>query len=62
VQEQASKPADQGYVAPAVDPDRGKVASTSDMAHELSRGLPAHRAKRDLHAAFEYFASQPYVN
>jgi len=61
VKEQASKLADQGYVALAVDLYRGKVAANSDMAHELSRGLPEDRAKRDLHAAFEYLGAQPNV-
>ena len=61
VKEQASKFADQGYVALAVDLYRGKVATTPDMAHELMRGLPEDRAKRDLHAAFEFLLSQPNV-
>lgn len=61
VHEQASKLADQGYVALAIDLYRGKVATTPDVAHELMRGLPEDRAKRDLHAAFEYLASQPDV-
>ena len=61
VKEQASKLAEEGYVALAVDLYRGKVATTPDMAHELSRGLPQDRAKRDLHAAFEFLASQPNV-
>src|ERR1700682_6167969 len=61
VKEQASKLADQGYVALAVDLYRGKIASTPDMAHELMRGVPEDRAKRDLHAAFEFLASQPNV-
>jgi carboxymethylenebutenolidase len=61
VKEQASKFADQGYVALAVDLYRGKVADTPDMAHELMRGLPEDRAKRDLHAAFEFLQSQPNV-
>jgi len=61
VKEQASKFADEGYVALAVDLYRGKVADTSDMAHELSRGLPEDRAKRDLQAAFDYLAAQPNV-
>jgi carboxymethylenebutenolidase len=61
VKEQASKFADQGYVALAVDLYRGKVADTSDMAHELMRGVPEDRAKRDLRAAFDYLASQPNV-
>ncbi len=61
VKEQASKLADQGYVALAVDLYRGKVAATPEMAHELSRGVPEDRAKRDLHAAFEFLAAQPNV-
>src|SRR5579864_566768 len=61
VKEQASKFADQGYVALAVDLYRGKVATTPDMAHELMRGVPEDRAKRDLHAAFEFLQSQPNV-
>src|SRR6266568_1532928 len=37
VKEQASKLADQGYVALALDLYRGKVATTREEAHELSR-------------------------
>src|SRR5205085_5929093 len=59
VKEQASKFADQGYVALAVDLYRGKVATTPEEAHELMRGVPEDRAKRDLHAAFAFVASQP---
>ena len=61
VKEQASKLADQGYEALAIDLYRGKVATTPDMAHEFMRGVPEDRAKRDLHAAFEFLASQPNV-
>lgn len=61
VKEQASKFADQGYVALAVDLYRGKVATTPEMAHEIMRGVPEDRAKRDLRAAFDYLASQPNV-
>ncbi len=61
VKEQASKLADQGYVALAVDLYRGKVATTPDEAHEIMRGVPEDRAKRDLHAAFEVLQSQPDV-
>jgi carboxymethylenebutenolidase len=61
VKEQASKLADQGYEALAIDLYRGKVATTPDMAHELMRGVPDDRAKRDLHAAFEFLKSQPNV-
>jgi carboxymethylenebutenolidase len=61
VKEQASKLADQGYVALAVDLYRGKVATTPDEAHQIMRGVPEDRAKRDLHAAFEFLASQSNV-
>ncbi len=61
VKEQASKLSDQGYVALAVDLYRGKIATTPDMGHELMQGLPEDRAKRDLHAAFEFLAAQPNV-
>src|SRR5207247_10932460 len=54
VKEQASKLADQGYVALAIDLYRGKVATTPDEAHEIMRGVPEDRAKRALHAAFEF--------
>jgi carboxymethylenebutenolidase len=61
VKGQASKLSDQGYVALAIDLYRGKVAATSDEAHEISRGVPEDRARRDLKAAFDYLASQPNV-
>jgi len=61
VKEQATKFADEGYVALAIDLYRGKVATTPDEAHEIMRGVPEDRAKRDLHAAFEYLASQSTV-
>ena len=61
VKEQGSKLADQGYVALGFDLYRGKVATTSEMAHELARGLPEDRVKRDLHGAFEFLRSQPNV-
>jgi carboxymethylenebutenolidase len=61
VKEQASKLADQGYVALAVDLYRGKVATTPDEAHQIMRGVPEDRAQRDLRAAFEFLASQPNV-
>jgi carboxymethylenebutenolidase len=61
VKDQASRLADQGYVALAIDLYRGKVATTPEEAHEIMRGVPEDRAKRDLHAAFEYLASQPDV-
>ncbi len=61
VKGQASKLADQGYVALAIDLYRGKVATTPDEAHQIMRGVPEDRAKRDLHAAFEFLGSQADV-
>src|SRR5436309_12975132 len=61
VKEQASKLADQGYVALAVDLYRRKVAKTPDEAHEIMRGVPQDRADRDLDAAFHYLQSQSNV-
>jgi carboxymethylenebutenolidase len=61
VKDEASKLADQGYVTLAIDLYRGKVATTPDMAHEIMRGVPEDRAKRDLHAAVEFLKSQPIV-
>ena len=62
VKEQASKLADQGYVALAVDLYRGKVATTPDEAHEIMRGVPSDRANRDLLAASSFLRSQKNVN
>ena len=61
VNEQASRLSDQGYVTLAIDLYRGRVATTPDMAHELMRGVPEDRARRDLHAAFEFLSVQPNV-
>jgi len=61
VKEQASKLADQGYVTLAVDLYRGKVADNPDTAHQLMRGVPEDRSKRDLAAAFDYLKSQKDV-
>ena len=61
VKEQASKLADQGYVALAVDLYRGKVADNADLAHELMRGVPEDRATRDLKAAYDFLSAQPDV-
>lgn len=61
VKEQASKLADQGYAALAIDLYRGKVATTPDLAHELMRGVPDDRAARDLHEAVEFLKSQAEV-
>ncbi len=61
VKEQASKLADQGYVTLAVDLYRGRIATTPEEAHEIMRGVPEDRAKRDLAAAFSYLASMSDV-
>ena len=61
VKEQASKLADQGYEALAIDLYRGKVADNPDTAHQLMRGVPEDRAARDLHAAVEFLKSQPNI-
>src|SRR5436305_5751959 len=61
VKEQASKLADQGYAALAIDLYRGKVADNPDTAHELMRGVPEDRAARDLHAAVEFLRAQSNV-
>src|SRR5437868_13352227 len=61
VKEQASRLADQGYVALAVDLYRGKVADNPDEAHELMRGVPQDRAERGLLAAVKVLKSQKDV-
>jgi carboxymethylenebutenolidase len=61
VKEQAAKLSDEGYVTLAIDLYRGKVATTPEEAHEIMRGVPEDRAKRDLHAAVEFLKSQSNV-
>jgi len=61
VKEEARRLAAEGYLALAVDLYRGRVAQDRDEAHELSRGLPEDRARRDLLAAFAYLAARPDV-
>jgi carboxymethylenebutenolidase len=61
VKEQASNYSNQGYVTLAIDLYRGQVAKTQEEAHEIMRGVPEDRAKRDLAAAYQYLASQPNV-
>ena len=62
VKEQASKLADQGYVALAVDLYRGKVGTTPDEAHQIMRGVPEDRVNRDLVAASAYLRTQKDVD
>ncbi len=54
--------AQRGYLALAVDLYRGSVASSSDEAHELMRGLPEDRAAKDLRSAFLYLWQRPDVH
>jgi len=62
VKEQAARLSGLGYVTLAIDLYRGKVATTPEEAHEIMRGLPEDRAKRDLHAAVEFLGSQGNVD
>jgi len=62
VKDEASKLADQGYAALAIDLYRGKVATTPDEAHQIMRGVPTDRADRDLLAATAFLASQKSVD
>lgn len=61
VKGQAEKLAGEGYAALAIDLYRGKVGTTPEEAHEIMRGVPEDRAKRDLEAGFQFLASQPNV-
>jgi hypothetical protein len=45
----------------AVDLDRGKVAPTPELVHQIGRGVPQDRALCDLHAAYEFLRSRPEV-
>ncbi|MCA1580162.1 MAG: dienelactone hydrolase family protein [Acidobacteria bacterium] len=54
--------AKQGYVALAVDLYRGKVATDSDTAHQLMRGLPEDRAIRDLKSSVAYLRTRSDVD
>ena len=62
VKEQTVKLASQGFVALAVDLYRGKVATDSNEAHELSRGLPNDRAILDLMAGIVYLTTRNDVD
>ena len=56
VKQQADRFAGQGYVALAIDLYRGDVATKPEEAHELMRGVPDDRAKRDLLSAQAFLA------
>jgi carboxymethylenebutenolidase len=62
VKEQTVKLASQGYVALAVDLYRGKVATDTSEARELSRGLPSDRAVLDLMAGIVYLTTRNDVD
>ncbi|MFN2385375.1 MAG: dienelactone hydrolase family protein [Thermoanaerobaculia bacterium] len=52
----------QGYVVIAPDLYRGQLATTSDQAHQLMRGLPEDRAMRDLQAAVAFLKGRADVD
>jgi carboxymethylenebutenolidase len=60
--ESAKKIAERGYVTLAIDLYRGHVADNADDAHELMRGVPEDRARRDLQTAVEYLRSKGSVD
>jgi carboxymethylenebutenolidase len=62
VKKKADHYAAEGYVALAPDLYRGKVATDSDTAHQLMRGMPEDRAIRDLKAAVAYLRTRPDVD
>ena len=62
VRSQADRFSEQGYVALAVDLYRGKVTTSMEEAHELSRGLPEDRAIADLKAAVDYLSQRDDVD
>lgn len=61
VRQQAREFADAGYITLAVDLYRGQVATDPMMAHELMRGVPQDRERRDLLAAYSYLRSRKDV-
>jgi carboxymethylenebutenolidase len=62
IKQQSAALADQGYVTLAVDLYRGKIATDSETAHELMRGLPQDRGVRDLISAANYLKSLKSVD
>ncbi len=61
IKQEAAGYAAKGYVALAVDLYRGKLATTPDLAHELSRGLPQDQGVRDLTAAVAFLQARKDV-
>jgi carboxymethylenebutenolidase len=62
VKDNADEFAKRGYIALAIDLYRGRVAESSDEAHELMRGIPEDRAAKDLKSAFSLLAQHPKVH
>ncbi len=62
VKEQTEKLAAQGFVALAVDLYHGAVATNTDDARELSRGVTNDQAIADLTGAFDYLAARNDVD
>ena len=62
IKHEAAGYAAQGYVALAVDLYHGQVATTPDLAHELSRGLPQDQGVRDLTSALAWLAARKDVD
>src|SRR5262249_25127932 len=59
IKDVARRLAKEGYVAIVPDLYHGKVADTSEMAHELVRGLEDTRVFSELDAAAKWAAGQP---
>jgi carboxymethylenebutenolidase len=61
IKQEAAGYAAKGYVTLAVDLYRGQVATTPELAHELSRGLPQDQGVRDLTSALAFLAERKDV-
>ncbi len=62
IKQEAAGYAGKGYVALAVDLYRGQVATTPELAHELSRGLPQDQGVRDLTSALTWLKTRKDVD
>lgn len=61
IKQNADEFAKRGYAALAIDLYRGQIATSSDEAHELSRGLPEDRVLRDLKSSFAFLSNHTKV-
>ncbi len=61
VTQQAARYSGEGYVVLAVDLYRGKVATDTETAHELMRGLPQDQGVRDLVSAVHFIEARKDV-